>query len=117
MDLENAVHAHAEWKVKLRAAIAKKDTLDAKTVSADNQCALGKWLHGDGKSAHGKLAAFSECVNSHAAFHRAAGQVVQAINAKKFDEASKMLEAGTPFAKASTAVGIALAMLKRETTR
>ena len=113
--LDTAFHAHTEWKVKLRSAIAKKETIDAKIVSADSQCALGKWLHGEGKLKYGKLSAFSECVSSHAAFHKAAGEVARAISAEKFEEASKLLDAGTPFSIASTEVGLALAALKTKT--
>ena len=114
MDLDSAVQVHAEWKVKLRTAITKQETMDAKTIGVDNLCTLGKWLHGDGKAKYGKLPAFSECVSAHAAFHKAAGQVAQVISAKKYDEATKMLDNGTEFSKASTAVGVALGKLKKE---
>lgn len=114
MDLENAVQVHAQWKVKLRTAITKQEGLDAKVIGVDNACELGKWLHGDAKGKYGKLASYTECVSAHAAFHKAAGQVAQVITDKKYDEAIKMLENGTSFAKASTAVGVALGKLKKE---
>jgi hypothetical protein len=114
MDLDKAVQAHAEWKIKLRAAIAKRELVDAKQIGVDNQCALGKWLHGDAKAMYGKLPAYAECVARHAAFHAAAGQVAQAINAKAYKEATTMLDAGTPFMNASMAVGVALSNLKKE---
>jgi methyl-accepting chemotaxis protein len=113
--LDTAFHAHTEWKVKLREAIAKKEHLDAESIAVDDRCVLGKWLRGEGKAKYGQLAAFNECVSSHAAFHKAAGQVARAITAHKFDEASKMLEAGTPFSMTSTEVGLALAALKKRT--
>jgi hypothetical protein len=100
--------------VKLRAAINKKEPLDAAKIGADNQCALGKWLQGEGKTLHGKLPVFGECVRAHTAFHKAAGDVAKTINAQKFQEATAMLGNGTPFASASTTVGLALAKLKRE---
>jgi len=50
MDLNQAGTAHAEWKVKLRMAIAKQEQLDAVTIGTDNACALGKWLHGAAKA-------------------------------------------------------------------
>jgi methyl-accepting chemotaxis protein len=115
--LEKAFHAHTEWKVKLRTAIANKEPLDAESIERDDKCALGEWLHGEGKSKYEKLPAYSECVASHAAFHKAAGRVARTIRAQKFDEASKMLDAGTPFSMASTEVGLALSALKKHTQR
>lgn len=113
MDLDKAGQAHAEWKVKLRLAIAKQETLDVATIGADNCCPLGKWLHGDAKSKFGAHPAYRDCLNKHAGFHREAAAVARAINAKDFDGATKMLEGGTAYAVASSAVGSAILGLKK----
>lgn len=113
MDLDNAGQAHSEWKVKLRMAIAKQETLDAATISLDHCCALGKWLHGEAKGRYGSLPAYRDCLSKHAAFHREAGAVAQAINQKEFARATAMLEGGTPYASASSAVGSAILGLKK----
>lgn len=114
MDLEKASQAHAEWKVKLRMAIAKKEQLDVRSISADNCCPLGLWLHGEGKGQYNKLKTYSDCVGKHAAFHREAGQVALAINQQRYADAEKMLGAGTPYAAATSAVGSAILGLKKE---
>lgn len=114
MDLNNAVAKHAEWKTKFRVAITKKETMDAHTIAKDNCCDLGKWLHEDGMRQFGKLHSHHDCVVKHAQFHTEAGKVAAAINAKKFEEAEQMLNAGTPYASASTAVGIAIMKLDKE---
>ncbi len=114
MDLEQAIQVHSEWKVKLRGAIVGKASLDAAAIFTDHQCVLGRWLHGEGKAKYGRLTAYAKCVHAHAAFHKAAGQVAQTINDKKFAAADKMLEVGTEFAKTSSAVGVAILGLKRE---
>lgn len=113
MDLDLAGQAHAQWKVKLRMAISKQETLDAASIGADNCCPLGKWLHGDARGLYGKLPAYRDCVDRHAAFHREAGAVATAINQKRFAQADKMLDAGTPYAAASSAVGSAILGLKK----
>lgn len=113
MDLNTASQAHAEWKVKLRMAIAKKETLDANTISADNCCPLGKWLHGEAKSAYSTLPAYRDCVTRHANFHREAGAVARLINAGDYAKAASQLDAGTPYAAASAAVGTAILGLKK----
>ena len=114
MDLDSAIGKHAEWKMKLRSAISKQEILDAGSISKDNCCELGKWLHGDGPASFGRLASFKECLAQHAAFHVEAGKVATAINAKNYPEATAMLNGGTSYAAASAAVHTAIMSLKKE---
>lgn len=113
MDIDQALAAHAEWKIKLRAAIANGATVDARAIGADNCCDLGRWLHGEAKALLGARPAYQDCVARHAAFHREAGRVAVEINARRFDAASAMLDGGA-YAAASSAVGVAIGRLKRE---
>ena len=55
MNLDEAVKKHIEWRAKFRLAIVKKEQMDAATISKDNCCEVGKWLHGEGKSRWGCL--------------------------------------------------------------
>ncbi|OGT34896.1 MAG: chemotaxis protein [Gammaproteobacteria bacterium RBG_16_51_14] len=114
MDLNQALGKHAEWKVKFRKAILDKETMDVETIAKDNCCEFGKWLHGDAKSRFSHLAILSECIKKHAIFHTEAGKVAKSINAKKFAEATAMIESDTPYAVASNAVGVAIMTLKKE---
>ncbi|WP_088278467.1 CZB domain-containing protein [Ideonella sp. A 288] len=114
MDLSQATQAHSEWKVKLRMAITKKESLDANTISADNCCNLGKWLHGEAKGKYASLRSYSECVQRHAAFHREAGAVARVINSGDFAKATQMLDGGTAYSAASSSVGAAILGLKKE---
>lgn len=117
MNLDSAIQAHAEWKMKLRSAIAKKEKLDAGRICLDNVCPLGQWLHGEAKAAHGKLVSYAKCVEKHAAFHKEAGKVATAINAGKYVEAEAMLSNGTSYAAISGDVGTAIIGLRKEITR
>ncbi|MEJ8840341.1 CZB domain-containing protein [Ramlibacter sp. AN1133] len=114
MDLDHAVDKHAEWKVKFRAAIARHETMDAGTIAKDNCCDLGKWLYGEGKSRWSALPAYRSCVAKHTEFHLAAARVAQAINAKKYAEAEKMLEGNAPYSAVSRDVVTAILRLKKE---
>ncbi len=114
MDLNHAIEAHARWKLKFRNAIPNEETMDVETISKDNRCELGIWLHGEAKLEFGKLSSYAECVEKHAVFHAEAGQVASAINAKKYTEAKAMIDAGTRFAVASSAVRVALLRLKED---
>lgn len=88
--------------------------MDAATVSKDNCCDLGKWLHGEAKSQFGNLASHAECISKHAAFHIEAGKVAAAINQKKYAEAEQMIGASTPYTTASTSVAGAILKLKKD---
>jgi len=114
INFEDVLEKHSAWKVKLRAAITQKEVLDAATISKDNCCDFGKWLYGDAKAQVGQRASFTECVAKHAAFHVEAGKIATTINAKKYQEADRMLAGGSPFSNASNDVGIAVMRLKKD---
>jgi methyl-accepting chemotaxis protein len=114
MNLDSAIAAHAEWKTKFRGAIQTKAQLDAASISLDNKCPLGQWLHGDAKAKYTKLADYATCVTKHAEFHRCAGNVAKTINAGKYTDAEAMIGNGTPFTVASTDVGLAIIHLRKQ---
>lgn len=114
MDLKAAVDKHAEWKIKFRTAIARQEIMDSDTISKDNCCELGRWLHGEAKAMHGNAASYPDCVGRHAAFHVEAGKVARKINARLYTEAESMIGNGTLYASASRAVGVAISRLKME---
>ncbi len=48
MNFDQAISAHVQWKSKLAAYIAKPDhSLHAEIIAKDDQCELGKWIHGE----------------------------------------------------------------------
>ncbi|MCX7089342.1 MAG: methyl-accepting chemotaxis protein [Methylococcales bacterium] len=114
MDLSMAMQKHSDWKVKLRTAIVNQEQMDAVTIAKDNCCDFGKWLHGSARSTLSHLDAYVACVSKHASFHIEAGKVASTINAKKFSEAEAMLNHDTPYAAASSAVGVAIMRLQKD---
>lgn len=114
MNLDEAIQKHTAWKTKFRSAITSKEALDAATISKDNCCELGKWLYGDGKSEFGHLPSQIDCIAKHKAFHAEAGRVADAINAKKYVDAERMIGAGTPYADASNKAVAAILQLKKD---
>jgi methyl-accepting chemotaxis protein len=93
---------HAEWKLKFQRAISNAEMFDVAIVAADDCCALGGWLSGDAKRLMGDSRSLQDCAAKHAAFHREAGRVAQAINAGKMPEATAMISDGTPYARLQT---------------
>lgn len=117
MDLDLAIEKHSQWKLKLRTAIAKKESMDAAVIGRDDACELGKWLHGEAKASLGRLPSYAACVAKHAAFHVEAAKVAKAINSHEYTAAEAMLGAGTPYIAASSAVGVAIMTLKLDTAK
>lgn len=114
MNLDDAIKAHGEWKLKLRTAMRDRQTLDAAAIARDDVCAFGKWLHGTAKSEYGQMRSYAACVEKHAAFHREASRVAAAINAGDYGKAESMLAGGTPYSAASSAIGGAVLGLRKE---
>jgi methyl-accepting chemotaxis protein len=112
MDLDSAIQKHAAWKFKFRNALYSNEPMDAAAISKDNNCEMGKWLHGEAKALYGKNGSYAKCVADHAAFHVEAGRVAVAVNAKKADEAERMMAAGSQFAEISKRVAVSIIELK-----
>ncbi|MBQ0930136.1 methyl-accepting chemotaxis protein [Ideonella alba] len=99
--LDKAVRAHVEWRTKLRNAAMQGEQLDIQTVSRDDACPLGGWLHGEGRHRCGQLPSFTALVSEHAGFHRQVGAVARLVNAGQSDQAIAAMDGGTPFAEAT----------------
>jgi len=77
MDLGNAIEAHRQWKVRLRMFIngTSSEQLDPAVIARDNQCELGKWIHGPA-TAYASRPCYVALKGAHAEFHANAARVV-----------------------------------------
>jgi hypothetical protein len=77
MDLDHAIEAHRQWKVRLRMFIngTSAERLDPAAVAKDNQCDLGKWIHGPA-TAYASRPCYVALKGAHAEFHASAARVV-----------------------------------------
>jgi hypothetical protein len=76
MDIDSAVQAHNDWKLRLLnyARGTGTEKIDIQTLGKDNLCALGRWLHTDGhKYVENKR--FAKLLETHAAFHACAAAI------------------------------------------
>lgn len=117
INLDNAIKAHADWRQKLRTAATRQEKLDAKTISRDDCCEMGKWLHGSGGTKFGGEATFMQLIKEHKDFHSEAGKVAGVVNQGDGEKAVQMLGSGTGFARTSNEVSRLIVQLKRETGR
>jgi Chemoreceptor zinc-binding domain len=88
IDIDSAISAHQNWKVRLSSVLAGTSSEDLKPeiVCLDDRCDLGKWLHSSGKMRMGHLPAFSMLIARHKQFHTEASTVL--ATAKNGDLAS-----------------------------
>ena len=114
INLDNAIKAHADWRSKLRTAAKQHEQLDADTISRDDCCELGKWIHGAGSSSYGGKPTFVALIGAHAQFHQEAGKVARCVNQGDSAKAEQMLESGTGFGRASGEVGRLIVQFKGE---
>lgn len=97
-EIDKAISAHGQWKVKLRNAI---DTGECEStpekVKMDNNCSFGKWLHYrlDDSYKNGPL--YQEIVELHANFHKEAGAILALALKGSKDEANELLKLGSKF--------------------
>jgi methyl-accepting chemotaxis protein len=112
-DFDSAIRAHRDWKVKLRQAIAEHGRLDAETICRDDHCPLGRWLHGEGGRRWSSRPSFSTLLGKHAEFHRTAGDVARRINGGQYEQAERLIGAGSAFARISSEVSTLLTQAKR----
>lgn len=102
-DFKAAISAHVDWKMKLSRYLHNPDgSLDHKKVCMDNACMLGKWLYNEGaeykRTEHQTYEALRQ---SHAEFHKTAGQIISLINNRQKPEAEKLLAVGGPYMQVS----------------
>ncbi|MDE2076071.1 MAG: PAS domain-containing protein [Burkholderiales bacterium] len=106
-DFSQAIAAHSQWKIKLRNAAENSEPLDVATISRDDCCPLGKWIHGEGKR-WGHVPSFTALQSRHKTFHLNVGKVAEVSNAGNSRQALQMLEGGTPFAESTQSVIMAI---------
>ena len=109
--MDEATNAHRQWKIRLRTYVSgsSKEQFDPATVAKDNQCDLGKWIHGPGAT-HGADASFATLKKEHAHFHAEAAQVVRLVASGDKAGADRHLEGA--FTQASDKVFAAIRHLK-----
>lgn len=115
LNVKTAIEAHNKWKQRLKDVIngTSKEVLDPRIVSRDDQCALGKWLHDEGKKQFSAQPGFQLVATSHAHFHKCAGHTLELALKGKHEEAEAELSNGD-FARASLDVSLQLMRLWRD---
>ncbi len=112
LNFESAIAAHMAWKKRLDDLLASgaRDVLDPLQVCRDDQCELGRWLHGPAATKYAGLEGYQRLRAVHADFHQAAARVVTLAQAGEDAAARDEIHRGA-FAKCSVQVKAELAKL------
>lgn len=118
LNFKTAIDAHMKWKVRLERCMESdnEEGLKVDVVSRDDQCPLGKWIHGIGGERFGNLREFQEMKMEHSRFHLCAGDVLACCMAGDKEGASQKLRSGD-YTRASERVKLHLARLYVQVTK
>lgn len=113
LDINKAIAAHEHWKHRLQQVLdgSSGEHLDPAQVCQDDQCELGKWLHGPGRHRLGKYPAFTVLVARHKYFHAQAAAVLEQVQAGHHEQARHLMR--TAYQHGSNQVLLLLKELKR----
>lgn len=83
INLMEAVEAHISWKLRLQRYLDGKsdETLDPMVICRDDQCNLGKWIHGPALKHFHDVEPFHLLRADHAQFHYVAANIVKSVQA------------------------------------
>ncbi len=93
IDIDSAISAHQNWKVRLSNVLngTSTETLKPEVVCLDDRCDLGKWLHGAGTQRMGHVPAFTMLIARHKQFHLEASTVLATAQGGNMQAATTML--------------------------
>ena len=119
VDLTEAVVEHMKCKVRLRDYVDGKAAADYQPDPArilrDDQCMLGKWIHGPGRKLLGDNDKFNQLCVDHQHFHRIAAEMVSHAQAEDHSAADTVFRG--EFQKISRKVMQALSELDQSVNR
>lgn len=93
INIMDAINAHVRWKIRLEKYLhgTSEEKLDHKVVCRDDQCILGKWIHGPAEKFFQNDESLGTLRDDHAQFHKLAGQIVELVHANNKTTAESLL--------------------------
>lgn len=81
INIVECIDAHMKWKGRLQNYLngTSHEQLDPMVICRDDQCVLGKWIHGPALKYFHDDAGFHKLRSDHANFHFIAGSVVKKV--------------------------------------
>jgi hypothetical protein len=81
VNITECIAAHMKWKGRLQSYMdgTSEEKLDPMIICRDDQCVLGKWIHGPALNYFHEDEGFHRLRSDHANFHFVAGSVVKKV--------------------------------------
>lgn len=113
INITDAINAHMQWKGRLQRCLdgTSDERLDPMMVCRDDQCSLGKWIHGPAVDHFHGDEDFNALRSDHAHFHYVASNVV--LKAQQNDHSNAMVLFNGEYVQASRKVIHALTELHK----
>jgi methyl-accepting chemotaxis protein len=94
INLMDAINAHVKWKTRLQNYLNgnSQEQLDPMVICRDDQCVLGKWIHGPAMKHFHEDSTFHELRADHAQFHFIAGSVVKHVQSNERPQAEALMD-------------------------
>ena len=96
LNFQGAIEVHMRWKARFKAIVdgSSDEKIEVEVVRADDRCALGLWLYGEGKRKYDMRSEYLDVLMWHAEFHRQASGILETLQAGDRDRAMADLERG-----------------------
>ncbi|MGQ9806583.1 MAG: CZB domain-containing protein [Chlorobiales bacterium] len=107
-----AILSHQKWKSRFKAMIDMgiSEALNPDVIAKDDECVLGKWIHGTAKEKFGTHPYYEKLRKDHAFFHQCASRVLVMIIRGEKSQALQEIQSGD-YARASNNVIMDLAWM------
>ena len=114
INIMDAINAHIQWKLRLERYLngTSNEKLDPSVICRDDQCKLGKWIHGPALKHFQADDGFVTLRDDHAQFHLIAGRVI--ANMQENDKAAAEALMKGDYIRASRKVVHALTDLSKQ---
>jgi len=115
MNFDEAIATHSAWKQKLSAYLRNPDhSINPAILESDSVCELGKWIAANA-TRYRDHADFTTLRREHAAFHKAAADIVRRADKGARVVAEVSLGSGSSYSTSSSNVVQAIMKMKYQT--
>ena len=117
MNFDDAIRSHWSWKTRLARYLDKPDrSIDPASLEADDLCALGQWIHGEGRISHWSEKLFHQLKSEHARFHKEAAALARRADSGERVDGLVALGVDSAYSRQSALVIKLIQELKRKVT-
>jgi aerotaxis receptor len=110
--LDQAYQAHLQTKAELIAKAVGCDIKDVAKFMADDSCALGKWLYGEGRQKYGSMREYELLLAAHQTFYCVIAIIADVAAQRESANFHEALIESAHLKAASTEVGLAIRNLR-----